>query len=187
MATAIATERLLTAEEYGRLPRSGKPTELVRGRIIERNIPFSRHAQICGNVARFLILYLDRHDIGHILTNDAAVRTERGPDTVRGADVAYLSYDRRPKGPLQPNCYIDEVPELVFEVRSPSDRWPPLMAKVAEYLEAGVKCVCALDEPTRSARVCTADDPNRTLDANAELTFPDILPGFAVRVGQFFE
>ncbi len=187
MATAIATERLITADEYGRLPDNGKRTELVRGRIIETNIPFSLHAQICGNVARLLILYLDRHDIGQVLTNDAPVRTQRGPDTVRGADIAFLSYNRRPKGPLPPNCYIDEIPELVFEVRSTSDRWPPLMAKVAEYLEAGAKCVCVLDERTKSILISTADDPGRTLDSNSELTFPDILPGFSVRVGQFFE
>jgi Uma2 family endonuclease len=160
---------------------------LIRGRVVEMNIPFSRHAEICGKITFYLIPYLHEHDVGRILTNDAAVRTERGPDTVRGADVAFISYDRRPKGPFPPNCYIEDVPELVFEVRSPSDRWPPLLAKVAEYLQAGVKCVCVLDEPTHSARVCTADDPNRTLDSEAELTFPDILPGFVVRVGQFFE
>jgi Uma2 family endonuclease len=187
MATALESERLITAEEYGRMPDLGKPTELVRGRIIEMNIPYSRHAAICSNVDFALRSYLVHHDLGRVMCNDAAVRTERGPDTVRGADIAFISYNRRAKGPIPANSYIEEVPEIVFEVRSPSDRWPPLMAKVAEYLEAGVKYVCVLEDQPPLARVYTAEDPGRIVTAEADLTFPDILPGFAVRVAQFFE
>jgi Uma2 family endonuclease len=130
---------------------------------------------------------LDYHDIGHLLCNDAPVQTERDPDTMRGADVAYISYERRPRGPLPRDSYIPEVPELIFEVRSPTDRWSKIMIKVGEYIEAGVKKVCVLDEQTHTAHVYSANDPERVLTADEELTFPDILPGFSVKVGELFE
>jgi hypothetical protein len=40
-----------------------------------------------------------------VLSNDTGVVTERGPDTVRGADISFYSYARVPKGPL-PDRYL---------------------------------------------------------------------------------
>ncbi len=130
--------------------------------------------------------FLEDHDLGHVLSNDAGVITERDPDTVRGADVAFYSYARLPKGPL-PQDYGPEVPELVVEVRSPSDRWPKVLAKVAEYLEAGVRIVIVLDDESRTAVLYFADRASVTLKVDDELTVPEILPGFAVAVRRFFE
>jgi Uma2 family endonuclease len=187
MATAIQTEKLLTVEEYARRPENGKREELVRGRIVELNVPYLRHGQLIFKVVGILQRYLDANDIGQLMCGDVAVITERGPDTIRGADVAFMSYARRPKGPLPRAEYITEVPELVFEVRSPSDRWREVIAKAMEYLGAGAKCVCVLDEQTHTARLYTSDAPEQVLNAHQELSFPDILPGFAVKVERFFE
>ena len=151
------------------------------------NAPVPRHGQICTNVVRALGRFLDANDIGHLMSNDSGVRTERGPDTVRGADVAFMSYQLRPKGSLPRDRYVDEAPELVFEVRSTTDRWSKVISKAAEYLEAGVKIVCVLDEQTHSARLYTSDAPEQVISADQDLTFPDILPGFTVKVGRFFE
>ena len=35
---------------------------------------------------------MDEHDLGHVLSNDSGVITERDPDTVRGADISFYSY-----------------------------------------------------------------------------------------------
>ena len=120
------------------------------------------------------------------MCNDTGIVTDHDPDTVRGMDVCFYSYSRLPKGPL-PAKYAKVVPELVVEVRSPSDRWSRILKKVSEYLEVGVSVVCVLDPETETARVYRPDDPGRILSANEELTFPDILPGFAVPVRRFFE
>jgi Uma2 family endonuclease len=121
-----------------------------------------------------------------VVTNDSGVVTERDPDSVRGADVAFYSFALIPPGPL-PRGYLSVAPELVFEVRSPGDRWSQIHAKVAEYLEAGVKVVCVLDEQTQQAHVFTADQPPRILKADEELTLPEVLGEFRVLVRRFFE
>jgi Uma2 family endonuclease len=184
MTTTATT--LLTAEQYRLLPDNGRPTELVRGKVVPMNVPAPRHGEICGQTYYLLRQFLDQNDIGRAVTNDSGVVTERDPDTVRGADVSFYSYSRVPKGPL-PKGYLPVVPELVFEVRSPSDRWREILAKVAEYLEAGVTIVCVLDEQTQTAHVYHADQPPRIVAADQELTLPEVLGEFRVLVGRFFE
>ena len=147
--------------------------------------PNPRHGQICNRAGRILGNYAEEHNLGHVLSNDSGVITERGPDTVRGADVAFYSYDRVPKGPL-PDHYFDVVPELIIEVRSPSDRWPKVIQKVGEYLAAGVSVVVVLDDQRRSAHVLGADGTTRMLGPEEELVLPEILGEFHVEVRRFF-
>jgi Uma2 family endonuclease len=183
MATA---EALLTAEEYALLPDNGRRTELVRGRVIAMNLPAPRHGQICSKVDRILGNFVDEHDLGHVVSNDAGVVTERDPDTVRGPDLAFYSYARLPRGRL-PEGYLPVVPELVLEVRSPTDRWKDVLAKAVEYLNAGVTFVCILDPVSETAHVYHADQPERVFTAEQELALPELLPDFRAVVGRFFE
>lgn len=182
MATIDA---FLTAEEYLRLPDTGRPSELVRGQVIMMNMPGARHGWICSNIAGILRDFVKPHDLGYVLTNDSGVITERNPDSVRGADVAYYSYGRIPKGQL-PAGYPKVAPELVFEVRSPDDRWKNILTKVAEYLQAGVLTVCVVDPEDEIVIVYHPDRPEERLDIEKTLNFPEILPGFAVQVRELF-
>jgi Uma2 family endonuclease len=183
MATA---EALMTADEFGQRPDPGHPEELVQGRIISMPPPDRRHGYVCGQAYFVIRMFVDENDLGRVMSNDSGVITERGPDTVRGADVAYYSYARLPRGPL-PAGYGPEVPELVVEVRSASDRWPDVLEKVAEYLGAGVVVVVVLDPRPQTAHVFGAEEAPRTLKAEDELVLPGLLEGFGVRVGRFFE
>jgi len=186
MATATPPQTVMTAEEFAQRPDPGYPEELVKGRIVRMSSPGAEHGRICNKVGRYLGNYVEDHDLGHVLNNDSGVVTERGPDSVRGPDVSYYSYHRLPKGPL-PKSYPEVAPELVFEVRSPSERWPKLLGKVAEYLDAGVSIVCVLDPDARTAQVFDAERPVRVVGEGDELTFPDLLPGFGVLTRRFFE
>jgi Uma2 family endonuclease len=186
MSTASAAPTLMTAAEFARRPDPGYPEELVRGRIVPMPQPTRRHGQICSKSVRIFGNFAEDQDLGQVLSNDSGVITERGPDTVRGADVSFYSYNRIPRGPL-PADYGDVPPELIVEVRSPSDRWPEILTKVAEYLNAGVLAVVVLDDDSRTALLCRADQAPRRLGPDDLLEFPDILPGFAVPVRRFFE
>ena len=186
MATAAAAKRLLTAEEYGRLPDDGRITELVRGEVVEMPMPYPRHGEMCAQIAYLIRRFLEDHPIGRVVSNDSGVITERSPDTVRGADVAYYSFTRVPPGPMPRNQYLTVVPELVFEVRSPTDRWRAVLDKVNEYLKAGVDVVCVVDDPAEQVRVFD-DDGIHPLNREDVLEFPKLLPGFSVPVRRLFE
>lgn len=183
MATAT---QLITAEEYARLPDRGVPTELVRGEVITMNPPYVRHGQLCSKLDRIVGSYVDDHDLGHVVCNDAGIVTERDPDTVRGGDVWYISYTKVPKGPL-PADYLASAPDVVFEVLSEHDRWSNVYAKVSEYLAVGVAVVCTVDPRDETVRLYFPDQPECVLTSADELTFPNQLPGFSVPVRRLFE
>jgi Uma2 family endonuclease len=128
MATGGMLE-LMTSEDFGKRPDPGYPEELVRGRLVAMSVPDRRHGYDCGKTNLVFGNFVDERSIGRVLSNASAVITKRGPDTVRGADVAYYSYARLPRGPLA-SGYGLEVPELVIEVRSPSDRWREIHEKI---------------------------------------------------------
>ena len=187
MSTApTTTEPRLTAEQYAALPDTGRLDELVRGRIVPVPPPNRRHGIICAKVARILGDYIEDHDLGHIMINDAGVITQRDPDTVRGPDLAFYTYAKLPKDAILAN-YGPEVPDLIVEVRSPSERWPMILAKAAEYLAAGVSVVVILDDERRSANVISADGSTRMLADDDELAIPEILGDFHVPIQRFFE
>jgi Uma2 family endonuclease len=169
---AIGTS-LLTAEEYIDLPDSfDGPTELVKGVLIEISPPRPRHGEICFRTGYLLAKFLEDHPIGRIISNDASMVTGRAPDTVRGPDISYYSYDRVPKGPLP---------------GSPTDRWTELHIKFGEYLAVGVRAVCILDDDTQNAHAFFADRDPQVLSGDDELALPEILGEFSVAVRQFFD
>lgn len=149
-------------------------------------MPFPRHGKICLCLGHFLYAYAEQHDSGHVMSNDSFVQTGTAPDTVRGAELCYYSYERLPKG-MVPDGLLPIPPDAVVEVRSPSEQWTELFAKVVEYLNAGVKVVIVLDPKSASASVFRPDELQQIFHNGDELVVPDLLPGFSVPVRKFFE
>lgn len=184
MPTLLAD--LITAEEFAARADDGLPSELVRGRIVQLNVPKPLHGRVCFKIALLVGNFVEKHQLGWMFSNDSGIITERGPDTIRGPDLTYVSYQRLPKDALPRREYLEVIPELVFEVRSPDDRWSQLMAKVSEYLEAGVRIVCVFDATNQFALINTPDDAPRRISGDDLVEFPSVLDGFSVPVEQFF-
>jgi Uma2 family endonuclease len=184
-----SADRLLTLDEYARLPNLGRPNELILGKVVEMNVPAGSHGKYLLNIGRALGRYLDQHDVGH-LTGEVGVITRREPDSLRAPDVAFYSYARLPAGEV-PEGYWQVSPELAFEVRSRYDRWVEIVAKVGEFLSAGVLVVAVLDPPERKLHVYSADRPTLILAENELFQvgdfLPDILPECTLAVRDFLK
>jgi Uma2 family endonuclease len=81
---------------------------------------------------------------------------------------------------------IEPPPELVVEVRRPFDQVVDLLRKMVEYLEANVRVVLLLFPDSRTVGVYHRDRVPETYTENDQLTLPEVLPGFTVRVADFF-
>ena len=88
--------KLITAEEFLRLPENGQHRELVEGVVVTRNLPGFQHGEVCSTIVRKIGNFVEERNLGHTVSNDSGIVTKRGPDTVRGADVAYYSFHRLP-------------------------------------------------------------------------------------------
>ena len=109
------------------------------------------------------------------------------PDQVRGADVLYLTPEQvaRHEAAIATG-YIPEVPALVAEVISPSDRRRDVDEKVADYLAGGAHLVWLLRPSTRSVEVHRPDAEPRTIGPDGVLDGGEVLPGFSVPVRRLF-
>jgi Uma2 family endonuclease len=186
MVPAVADPpKLLSAEEFAAMPELGRFTELVKGEVIQMPPPSFLHGIVCGNVAFALGTHVRPRSLGRITINDSGVVTERDPDTVRGADVAYFSYERLPKH-VTPRVYPEVSPELVFEVMSPDEVFRDVMAKVDEYLDAGVTLVYVIDPSREQAMLFQKGTLGTLFGPTNELTFPGVLPDLRIPVGPLF-
>jgi Uma2 family endonuclease len=175
----------MTAGEFAQR-HGGDRAELVKGEVREVPMPFPKHGKICSRIGRFLDEYAETHACGHVMTNDSFVQTRSNPDTVRGPDICYYSYERLPKGKV-PEGFLPVVPDLVVEVKSPSDGWGELFVKVGEYLQAGIRVVIILDSPTATASVYRPDELQQIFHNSDVVVVPDVLPGFSVPLSRLFE
>ena len=113
------------------------PRELVRGRIVVMNVPAPRHGTFVHGSVVVGVFAEDEHDKGRVMYNDAGVITERDPDTVRGPDFSYYSYDRLPKGRCRKAIWTLFLrPPLRFDRLATVGR---LRTGVNELLNAGVR------------------------------------------------
>ena len=183
-APAAAPPALLTAEEFFDRYEDGG-YDLVDGLLVEMPMPGFQHGKVCIKVGVELELYLRSNPIGHAAGNDTFILLRRNPDTMRGPDVCFVSHSKVPPGPVTAGPLL-VIPELVIEVRSPSDSWPDMERKAADYLRAGVTVVVVVDPPTASATAFRAGGREDAFGAADTLTIPDVLPGFAVVVGTLF-
>src|SRR5438045_733027 len=92
---------LITIAEFERMPdpADGSKLELVRGEVVVMPPPKAKHCIRCQRIGRFLGNFVEPAKLGWVTTNDAGVVLERGPDTIRGPDVAFWSITRQPAEP----------------------------------------------------------------------------------------
>jgi len=182
MSTAVPT-KLLTAEEFFLLPNpvDGSQQELVRGEVVTMPPPGGLHGVTCLKVSRRIGNFVDENDLGIVTCNDTGFITERGPDSVRGADVAFWV-----KGRLQeiPVGYIEIAPDMLVEVLSPSNTRKQIMAKLREYFAKGVRLIWVISPEDRTLTVYQKLDEGRLLHESATVTGEDVLPGFECRVSE---
>ncbi len=178
------TVPLMTGEQFFAL-HGDRQAELVNGVLKELPMPSFKHGYICTEVASLLRNHVKQHKLGRVMSNDTSVRFMRNPDTVYGPDVFFVSYERLPAGKV-PEGLLDIIPELIVEVKSPSNTWTEMSTKVTDYLSAGVRAVVLLDPDSQTALRYYQIDQPETIKDDEQLTIPEVLPGFSVQVSSLF-
>jgi Uma2 family endonuclease len=179
---STVAQKLITAEEFARMPNppDGSRQELIQGVVVTMPPPGTRHGVCCLKIGRRVGGFVDDHNLGTVASNDSGFVTEKNPDTVRGADVAFWSRQRLP---AIPEGYAEVAPELAVEVVSPEDHFSRVQRKLAHYLKCGVSMVWIVDPEDRSVSVYRPGQPTRILGESETLSGEDVLPGFSCVVG----
>ena len=181
------TAMLMTADELLGYEIPGKRVELKRGHLLVHEPPGFEHADILVRISTALALHVRASTpaLGRVVAGDPGFRLERDPDTVRAPDVAFVRRDRLPPGPVR--GFAEFVPDLAVEVRSPSDRTGELLAKVGDWLNAGVALVWVVDPVRRCAQVYRLDGMVTILGESEALAGESVLPGFTLELSSLFD
>lgn len=172
----------MTAAELERYPVPNKQTELLRGKLVVREPPGTLHGLISGTLTLFLGDYVRRNGLGMVCGQDTGFKIESNPDTVRAPDVAFISRNRLAQIP--PRGYAPLAPDLVAEILSPDDRPAEVLAKVADWLEAGTRLVWVIDPAVPEARIYRGDGTLSLVGANGMLEGEGTIPGFSCTLAE---
>src|SRR6266550_300029 len=180
----VGTSQLLTAQDVERISLPGKVTELIRGQLVVREPPGTRHGAIAATLAYHLNDFVRRRELGTVFAQDTGFKIASDPDTVRAPDVAFVARARVERIP--PRGYAELAPDLLAEILSPDDRPAEVLAKVADWLAAGTELVWLVDPERLEVRVYRRDGSLAVVHAAESLDGEDVLPGFSCPLAQVF-
>ena len=182
---ATVQHRPVTIGEFEKMPdpEDGSKLELVRGEVIVMPPPKGKHGICCAQVSWMLNNFVKPQKLGWVTTNDTGVVLERGPDTVRGPDVAFWRIARQPE---MPEGYFQIPPDLAVEVLSPDDRRGDVRAKIKEYVFYSVPLVWLVDPELRIVTVYRGSMRGVEFEEGDVLDGGDVLPGLTCKVSDLF-
>jgi Uma2 family endonuclease len=132
-----------------------------------------------------LWIFVDAQKLGRLVASDSGVWLERDPDTVREPDIAFFSAEKVPPG-VRVTGYSETVPDLVVEVRSPSDSMREVNDKARMWLSYGVRLVWVVHPDTHTVDVHHQEHSVSTLTEEDALDGMDVLTGFSCAIADLF-
>ena len=112
-------------------------------------------------------------------------RHSRRPDASAISTARWAAYRAEVKKSDPGEMHI--VPDLAVEVISPGDKSGELETKLRDYARTGFPLVWVFHTVVREVEVRAGGEPIRRLGEDGELTLPDLLPAFRLRVGDLFD
>lgn len=176
-----AKPKLLTADDLLRLDGQGVRGELIRGALHERMPAGLRHGEVVAALLALLWMHIQPGRLGRVFGSDTGVILETNPDTVREPDVAFVSAERLPLD-AEVDGYCPVAPDLVVEIKSPSDSEQEVDDKATMWLIHGVRMALMINPETGTIRVRRPDRPAALLSMDDTLDVGEVLLGFSCSV-----
>jgi len=176
-----AKPKPMTADDLLRLYGKGVRGELIRGVLHETTPAGLRHGKIAMLLGGKFVTHVEPAGLGHVFGSDSGVLLETDPDTVREPDIAYVSAERLPLD-ADIDSYCPVGPDLVVEIKSPSDSERVVDDKATMWLDFGVRMALVINPETGTIRVRHPDLPTVVLTLDDTLDGGEVLPGFGCAV-----
>jgi Uma2 family endonuclease len=184
------TTRLITADELLVMPHRDENgndcrLELIRGELKVMSPSKLLHGIICAEVATALTNFVRANDLGIVCGAETGFIVEHDPDSVLGADAAFVSHERLTTVE-DLEKFFPSAPDLAIEVMSPSNTAREMGEKVALYFGAGARAVWVFNPKKRTAAVYASPSDVRILSEQDTLDGGEVLPGFKLELSKLF-
>ena len=159
----------------------GNRVELRDGKIIIMSPSGHAPEVIVARLTARLQNWIEPRGLGFVATSSAGFHLPNGD--VIAPDVSYVS---KRKMPVSPPGFAHVVPDLVVEVKSPSDRIAELEAKLSLVRTLGAEVTWLIDPEKRTVTVdADGQAPFLVTDIDV-LELPTLLPGWSMRVSELW-
>jgi len=128
--------------------------------------------------------HAEQRELGETFAAETGFLLQRDPDTVRAADVSFVSHARLRDLADYPG-FPPLAPDLAAEVVSPNDESSRVEATAMGWLQAGVR-VLVVDPQTKSIREYRSPDKIRFY-CDGTIDLKDVLPGFKLDALELFK
>lgn len=144
------------------------------------------HGRVEATIGSLLTVHVREQSLGVALVGETGFILATGPDTVRGADVAFVRQERIDA--LGDTVkYWPEAPDLVVEVVSPGDRPRGVTEKALQWLDSGTRLVLAVDPSVRTITAYRGRDDVRLHVEGETVDAGDAVPGWTLDVTAAFD
>lgn len=151
--------------------------ELVNGEIIVMSPSGYESDEVASRVIGKLFNYVDENRLGRV-TGAGAGFTLPNADT-RAPDVSFVQAHRLRKSP---RSFAELAPDLMVEVKSPTDSMKGLREKIDSFLAQGTRVGILIHPEQRWVEVRRSGQEPLKLQDGDLLTVPDLLPGWEVKI-----
>jgi Uma2 family endonuclease len=180
----VVQDKLYTVDDLRELSSDNERLELDEGTIIEMSPTGDAHGLVAMALGAMLYNFIDANPIGEVVAAETGFILETDPDTVRGADVAFISKERWT--PMTGD-YYPIAPDFAAEVVSPNDRAGRIRRKVDQYMKAGTRLVWIVYPESRLIDEYQPGQPMRSYNQEDTISGGDVLPGFSIPVRDVFK
>src|SRR5258707_7326712 len=128
--------RPITAEEFEKFNPEWR-YDLIQGELRPMPpMPGAEHGRLTFEFSLDVGLFIRDTKAGTCFAAETRFVIEHNPDSAIGPDWAFVARERMPE--KTPTGFLDLVPDIVLEVRSPSERKNDVVRKVNRWIMAGV-------------------------------------------------
>jgi Uma2 family endonuclease len=178
-------EKLLTAEEFERLPDDGKRYELIDGELREMPPTVYWHGEVEVNLGTLLNVHVRAHGLGRVSCGEILCIVRRNPDRVRAADIVFIRQERVP--PLEARQHImGVIPDLIVEILSKHDTVEEVSDKIDDWLGAGVQMLWIVDPFRHTVTIYQPGRDPMMLGEHGILEGDPVVLGFRCPVAEIF-
>ena len=155
--------------------------ELVDGKITIMSPSGYQSDEVATEVAAQLRNWVKPRKLGRVTASSAGF--ELPNSDVRAPDVSFVLAERMKISPLS---FARLAPDLMVEVKSPTDSLSALRKKIQNFLSQGTKVGILINPEKHRVEIYRLGEEVVVLGDSDVLSIPDLLPGFEVAVSDLW-